>query len=109
MIKGYLAFVWKKADVWYEEEEEVFVHPRDPYSRLDAIPSSRHVQVVLNGEVVADSKQPVILYETGLTPRYYLPKEDIRMDLFFPNDTQTQCPYKGVCKVLDSKHQWKGI
>lgn len=94
-IGGLISFVWKKADAWYEEEEEVFVHARDPYTRLDAIPSSRHVQVILGGKVVADSKRPVILYETGLTPRYYFPKDDVKMDLLIPTETQTQCPYKG--------------
>lgn len=96
VISGLVSFVWKKADSWYEEEEEVFVHARDPYSRLDAIPSSRHIQVIIDGEIVADSKRPVILYETGLTPRYYLPKEDIKMDLLIPTETKTQCPYKSI-------------
>lgn len=98
VISGLISFVWNKADSWYEEEEEVFVHARDPYSRIDAIPSARHVQVIVEGEIVADSKRPVILYETGLTPRYYLPKEDIKLDLLIPTQTQTQCPYKGFAK-----------
>jgi uncharacterized protein (DUF427 family) len=96
VIAGYISFVWKLADAWYEEEEQVFVHARDPYSRIDAIPSSRHVQVYIGGKLVADSHRPVILYETGLTPRYYLPKEDTRLDLLAPSATSTQCPYKGT-------------
>jgi uncharacterized protein (DUF427 family) len=95
VISGFVSFVWNKADAWYEEEEEVFVHARDPYSRIDSIPSFRHVQIIIDGEIVADSKRSVILYETGLTPRYYLPKGDIKLDLLIPTQTQTQCPYKG--------------
>lgn len=108
VVKGLLSFVWKKADAWYEEEEEVFVHARDPYSRLDAIPSSRHVQVIIGGKLVADSKRPVILYETGLTPRYYLPIEDIRMEFLTTSETNTRCPYKGLASYwsvsIDGKH-----
>ncbi|WP_191296924.1 DUF427 domain-containing protein [Paenibacillus sp. PL91] len=96
VIEGYVSFAWKLADAWYEEEEQIFVHARDPYSRIDAIPSSRHVQVYIGGKLIADSRRPVILYETGLTPRYYLPKEDIRFDLLKPSATTTQCPYKGT-------------
>ncbi|OPH57909.1 hypothetical protein BC351_04705 [Paenibacillus ferrarius] len=95
-LNDYFSFVWKKAEAWYEEEEEIFVHARDPYSRVDAIPSSRHIQVYIGGELVADSRRPVVLYETGLTPRYYLPKEDIRLDLLSPSDSLTRCPYKGI-------------
>lgn len=94
-LLGYLSFNWKSVDAWYEEEEEVFVHARDPYTRVDAIPSTRHIQIIIDGIIVADSKQPVIVYETGLTPRYYLPKEDIRFDLLTPTETSTRCPYKG--------------
>lgn len=96
VIAGYISFVWKQADAWFEEEEQIFVHARDPYSRIDAIQSSRHVQVYIGGKLIADSHRPVILYETGLTPRYYLPKEDIRFELLEPSLTSTQCPYKGT-------------
>lgn len=95
-LKGYVTFEWNAVDHWYEEEEEIFVHPRNPYARIDTIPSSRHVQVVLNGRVVADSTRPMILFETGLTPRYYLPIEDIRTEYFTPTDSETVCPYKGT-------------
>lgn len=96
LIKGYVSFYWKKVDAWYEEEEEIFVHARDPYTRVDAISSSRHIQVVLDGQIVADSRRPVIVFETGLTPRYYLPKEDVRTNLLEPSDKTTRCPYKGI-------------
>lgn len=95
-IAGYLSFYWNKVDEWYEEEQQVFVHARDPYTRVDALSSSRHIQVVVGGEVVADSRRPVILFETGLTPRYYLPLEDVRREVLEPSATRTRCPYKGI-------------
>jgi uncharacterized protein (DUF427 family) len=95
-IKDYVAFYWNKVDHWFEEEEEVYVHARDPYKRVDTMPSSRHVQVVMNGETVADTHTPTLLFETGLPIRYYIPKTDIRMDLLTPTDKVTRCPYKGA-------------
>ena len=94
-IKGYLAFYWHLMDAWYEEEEQVFAHARDPYKRVDILPSSRHVRVVLAGLTIADSRHPRLLLETGLPTRYYLPEQDIRMDLLEPTATATRCPYKG--------------
>lgn len=95
-LKGYLAFYWRKMDHWYEEDEEVFVHPRDPYHRIDVLQSSRHVKVSLNGEVVAETERPKILFETGLPPRYYMPPEDVREELLAASEKTTGCPYKGV-------------
>jgi uncharacterized protein (DUF427 family) len=95
-IAGYLAFYWRKMDHWYEEAEEVFVHPRDPYHRVDVLESSRQVKVSVNGEVVAETDRPAILFETGLPPRYYIPPEDMREDVLVPSDKHTQCPYKGI-------------
>src|SRR5829696_3156191 len=95
-LADYLAFYWRKMDHWYEEDEEVFVHPRDPYHRVDVLESSRHVRVSVNGEVVAETDHPKILFETGLPPRYYIPPEDFREEALVPSDKETQCPYKGV-------------
>jgi uncharacterized protein (DUF427 family) len=95
-LAGYLAFYWRRMDHWYEEDEEVFVHPRDPYHRVDMLESSRHVRVSVNGVVVAETDRPTILFETGLPPRYYIPPEDVRVDFLVPSDKRTQCPYKGV-------------
>ncbi|MDH3607595.1 MAG: DUF427 domain-containing protein [Acidimicrobiia bacterium] len=94
-LAGLVAFDWAAMDVWFEEDEEVFVHARDPYTRVDAIPSSRHIEVKINGVTVADSTKPTLLFETGLPTRYYLPLTDVRMDLLRDSDTTTQCPYKG--------------
>ena len=95
-LQDYCAFYWNRMDRWYEEDEEVFVHPRDPYKRVDVIRSSRHVQVVIAGETVADTQRPYLLLETGLPTRYYIPQEDVRMELLEPSRSTTRCPYKGV-------------
>jgi uncharacterized protein (DUF427 family) len=87
---------WPAMDEWFEEDEPIYVHPRDPYTRVDILASSRHVVVEVSGQVVADSHQPRILYETGLPPRYYVPLTDVRMDLLRPSATETRCPYKGT-------------
>lgn len=86
---------WDAVDIWFEEDVEVFVHPRSPEVRIDALPSSRHVRVLIDGEVVADSDRPTILFETGLPTRYYLPKTDVRFDLLSPTESSSACPYKG--------------
>jgi uncharacterized protein (DUF427 family) len=83
-------------DEWLEEDEPIYVHPRDPYKRVDVLASSRHVEVRVDGQVVASSTQPRILFETSLPPRYYLPLPDVRMELLRPSTTQTSCPYKGT-------------
>ncbi len=95
-MKGYMAFYWDRMEHWYEEDEEVFVHPRDPYKRVDVVPSSRQVRVVLGGETVAESRRARFLFETGLPTRYYIPPEDVRGELLEPSDKQSRCPYKGV-------------
>ena len=97
-IRDLVRFDWKAMDAWFEEDEEVIVHPRDPYTRVDTLASSRHVRVLVDGEVVADSHRPVLLFETGLPVRYYLPQTDVRADLLTPTDRATQCPYKGTAR-----------
>lgn len=94
-LRGYIAFEWKKIDAWYEEDDEVFVYPRDPYHRVDVLNSSRHIKVMLAGQVIAETRRPRLLFETGLRTRYYIPKVDVRMELLEPTATVTQCPYKG--------------
>lgn len=83
-------------DEWLEEDEPIYVHPRDPYKRVDILASSRHVRVELDGVTLAESRAPHILFETGLPPRYYLPLPDLRRELLRPSSTQTHCPYKGT-------------
>ncbi|WP_131784437.1 DUF427 domain-containing protein [Protofrankia symbiont of Coriaria ruscifolia] len=97
-LADYVAFYWDRADAWYEEDEQIFVHPRDPYKRVDALPSSRHVEVRVGDEPLADTHHPTLLFETGLPIRYYLPKLDVRWDLLTPAPTRTRCPYKGEAR-----------
>jgi uncharacterized protein (DUF427 family) len=97
-IADYLAFDWDAMDHRWEEDEEVFGHPRDPYHRVDVRPSSRRVEVVLNGKTVADSRRALFLFETGLLTRYYLPRDDVRTELLLPSDTTSICPYKGTAR-----------
>jgi len=86
---------WKALDHWFEEDEEVFVHPRSPYKRVDALRSNRAVRVELEGTVLADAPSCVMLFETGLPTRYYLDPTKVRFAFLRPSATRTQCPYKG--------------
>jgi uncharacterized protein (DUF427 family) len=95
-LAGSYAFYWDRMDHWFEEDEEIFVHPRDPYHRIDVLDSSRHIRVLCGGEVLAESLRPRILFESGLPPRYYLPAEDVRVELLRATATLTRCPYKGL-------------
>src|SRR5262249_6603438 len=95
-IKGYLAFYWNKVDHWLEEDEEIFVHARDLYSRVDVRPSSREVRVTFNGEIVARTRRGMFLFETGHPTRYYIPQQDVRMELLTRTQRNTVCPYKGT-------------
>jgi uncharacterized protein (DUF427 family) len=92
---GYLTFRWGAFEHWFEEDDEVFVHPRDPYKRVDILHSSRHARIEVDGVTVADSLRPTLLLETSLPTRFYLPKTDVRMDLLAPSTTVSHCPYKG--------------
>ncbi|MCZ7569736.1 MAG: DUF427 domain-containing protein [Ardenticatenaceae bacterium] len=95
-LAAHVAFAWQAMDAWYEEDEQIRVHPHDPYHRIDVRLSSRHVRVVIKGETVAETDRPVLLFETGLPPRYYIPKMDVRMDLLARSDKTTHCAYKGT-------------
>ena len=94
-LRAAVRFDWDAMDEWLEEDEPIYTHARDPYSRVDILASSRHVRVVVNDVTVAESHQPRILFETGLPARYYLPLGDVRLDLMIPSATETHCPYKG--------------
>ncbi len=95
-LADHIAFYWNRMDAWFEEDDEVFSHPRDPYHRVDVLHSSRHVRVELDGQLLAESTRPRLLFETSLPTRYYLPKPDVRMELLTPSAKTTRCPYKGV-------------
>jgi len=93
-LSGYLNLDFDGFDEWLEEDEPIVSHPRDPFSRIDMRRSSRHVQIEADGTVLADSHRPLIVFETGLPVRYYLPREDVRTTLH-PTPTRTTCAYKG--------------
>ena len=95
-LRDYVSLVWNKMDAWYEEDEEVFVHAKNPFVRIDTLDSKRHIRVEVDGETVADTKNAVILFETGLPARYYIPQADVKMDLLTPTALHTSCPYKGT-------------
>ncbi len=97
-LRDMVAFEWRSMDAWFEEEEEVFLHARDPYTRVDVLQSSRNIRVEVDGVTVAESDQPRILFETGLPARYYLPKTDVRFEYLTATDLSTVCPYKGTSR-----------
>ncbi len=82
-------------DRWFEEDIEVFVHPRSPFTRVDALASSRHIVISIDGAILADSHKPTMLFETGVAPRHYLPMTDVNLNLLEPSATRSSCPYKG--------------
>ncbi len=89
-------FEWDALDHWFEEDEEVFVHPRNPYARVDALRSTRPVRIELGGVVLAESASPVLVFETGLPTRYYVNRTEVRFEHLVPSSTVTRCPYKGT-------------
>ena len=97
-LRDRVRFEWSAMDAWFEEDEEVFVHPRSPYTRIDALRSSRSVRIEVAGVVVAETIRPTFLFETGLPRRTYIPKLDVRMGLLEPTSSVTMCPYKGTAR-----------
>lgn len=100
VLDGYWTFTWDAGLSWYEEALEIHVHARDPHKRVDAMPSERHVQVELDGVVVAESQRPHALFETLLPTRWYLPPEDVDQSHLEPSGTVTHCPYKGTASYF---------
>jgi uncharacterized protein (DUF427 family) len=94
-LAGHVALYWNAVDEWFAEEAQLFGHPRDPYARIDVYPSSRHVRVSLGGEVVAESRRTMALFESNLPTRWYFPPEDVRLELLETSETKTRCAYKG--------------
>jgi uncharacterized protein (DUF427 family) len=102
-------FDWNALDAWFEEDEQIFVHPRSPYARVDAVRSHRRVRVELNGTVLAESSSPVMVFETGLPTRYYLDRTDVNFEHLVRSDTVTSCPYKGTTSDYWSVRTGDGI
>jgi len=99
-LRDLVRLEWDAMSEWFEEDEVVYTHARDPYTRVDILASSRHVRVEVDGVVVADSRAPRLLFETGLPTRYYLPLTDVRLDVLQPSSSESYCPYKGVAAYL---------
>ena len=96
-LQARVAFAWRAMDAFYEEDERILGHAADPYHRIDIRQSSRHL-VVRHGErIVADTQRPMVLYESGFAPRWYIPRADIDESVLTPVKLQTFCPYKGLC------------
>ena len=94
-LAGMARLEWDALEAWFEEDEQVFVHPRNPYTRVDALRSTRQIRVELDGILLAESSCPVMVFETGLPTRYYLGRADVNFSHLTPSDTVTACPYKG--------------
>lgn len=95
-LENTVHFEWSALDAWFEEDELVHVHPRSPYVRVDALHSTRQVRVELEGQVLAETSSPVMVFETGLPTRYYINRTEVDMTSLLASDTVTQCPYKGT-------------
>ena len=95
-LRDAIRLEWDAMDAWFEEDEQVFTHPRDPYTRVDILPSSRHVRIEVDGVTIAETEKPTLLFETGLRTRYYVPMTHVRMDLLTPSESVSHCPYKGT-------------
>lgn len=109
-MRGYIGFDWKAMDAWYEEAEQVFKHPRDPWHRVDTILSDRHIRIEIDGQIIAETRRAYFLFETGLPTRYYIPAEDVDPGFLIPTERHTACPYKGTAsyysvKVRDTLHE----
>lgn len=100
-LTGTARFEWDALDSWFEEDEEVFVHPRNPYTRVDALRSTRQVRIELDGVVLAESCSPVMVFETGLPTRYYFNPTEVNLRHLVATNTVTSCPYKGT-----TSHYW---
>lgn len=98
-LDGYVVLDFAAFDTWWEEDEPNFGHPRDPFHRIDIIPSSRTVRLERDGELLAESSRASLLFETLLPVRFYLPREDVRAQLI-PSDTRTTCAYKGFASYF---------
>jgi uncharacterized protein (DUF427 family) len=94
-VAGYVRFEWDTLD-WFEEDEQIIGHPRNPYVRVDALRSHRHVKVEIEGVVLAETRSPILLFETGLPTRYYIDRTDVSFEHLGESNTQSVCPYKGI-------------
>jgi uncharacterized protein (DUF427 family) len=102
-LRDHIRFDWEAMDAWFEENEQVYTHPRSPYTRVDILPTSRHVRIEIDGVVLADTPRAMALFETGLPTRWYVPTVDVRMDLLDHTDHVSHCPYKGRAEYFSAR------
>ncbi len=102
-LRELVALEWNAIDEWFCEDEQLFGHPRDPFSRIDVVRTTRHVRVSVDGVVLADTRGALVLHETGLPPRYYVPAEDVRTELLEPSSLRTRCAYKGSASYWSAR------
>jgi uncharacterized protein (DUF427 family) len=102
-LRDHVRFDWDAMDAWFEENEQVYTHPRSPYTRVDILPTSRHVRIEVDGVVLAETPRAMALFETGLPTRWYVPKVDVRMDLLDHTDQVSHCPYKGQAEYWSAR------
>jgi len=100
-LAGLVRLEFGSMDAWFEEDLPIYVHPKDPYVRVDILPTSRHVKAVIDGVAIAESSNNMFLFETNLRARYYMPKTSVRWDYLTESDTSTSCPYKGDAKYYN--------
>lgn len=100
-MTGLVAFVWDAMDAFYEEDEPILGHAADPYHRVDVRASSRHLTVHVGGELVADTRTPLAVFETGFAPRWYVPRDDVVPGALEDDPLRALCPYKGIAHYLD--------
>lgn len=100
-LQGRIAFAWRAMDAFYEKEERILGHAADPYHRIDIRNTSRTLEVRLGDIVIVRSGHPLVLYESGFAPRWYVPRADIDESRLRPVEGQTFCPYKGLCDYYD--------
>lgn len=103
-LPGLARLEWDKLDAWFEEDEQVFVHPRNPYTRVDALRSTRHIRVELDGVALAETRSAVLVFETGLPTRFYINPTEVDFTALRPTPTVTACPYKGRTTGYWSAH-----
>src|SRR6185312_11746971 len=100
-LQGRIAFAWPAMDAFYEEDERIAGHAADSYHRIDIRQTSRHLVVRHGGRIIADTKRPMVLYESGFAPRWYVPRSDVEESALTKVERQTFCPYKGICSYYD--------
>jgi uncharacterized protein (DUF427 family) len=100
---GYVAVSWDAVDAWFEEDEQVLGHPRNPYHRVDCLRSGRSLHVEAAGVTLVDTKETLAVYETALDPRLYVDPRFVRMEYLHRSTTETYCSYKGTATYWNAR------